>query len=140
MIRITGLGQQAHTDGRKDHLYFSATKWTSMGVGARALTGNHVLTRGGECLDVPNFSPMADSKKLTTAAGIPGVDNQNVITARRRGPNDYKKIGFLKDRSLCQRSDPRETHACQRIGCFWPLYGYARHHALVPSKNIFRNR
>lgn len=27
-----------------------------------------------------------DGKKLTTAAGVPVVDNQNIITAGQRGP------------------------------------------------------
>ena len=62
----------------------------------RALKGNHVLARGGERRDVPNFSPMTDSHKLTTAAGIAVVDNQNIITAGRREPQLLQDNWFLE--------------------------------------------
>ena len=39
---------------------------------------------------------MADSKKLTTAAGIPVVDNQNVMTAGQRGPQLLQDHWFLE--------------------------------------------
>ena len=94
MIRTTGLGsKRKQMDERPSLLLcYKVDKHEHR----RALKGNHVLARGGERLDVPNFSPMADSQKLTTAAGIPVVDNQNVITAGRRGPQLLQDNRFLE--------------------------------------------
>ncbi|WP_137937901.1 catalase [Chitinivorax sp. B] len=39
---------------------------------------------------------MSDNKKLTTAAGCPVVDNQNVITAGPRGPQLLQDVWFLE--------------------------------------------
>ncbi|HEX3498732.1 MAG TPA: catalase [Stellaceae bacterium] len=39
---------------------------------------------------------MTDDKKLTTAAGVPVVDNQNVLTAGPRGPMLLQDIWFLE--------------------------------------------
>ena len=36
------------------------------------------------------------SKKLTTAAGCPVVDNQNVMTAGARGPQLLQDVWFLE--------------------------------------------
>jgi catalase len=41
-------------------------------------------------------SAMTDDKKLTTAAGVPVVDNQNVLTAGPRGPMLLQDIWFLE--------------------------------------------
>jgi catalase len=39
---------------------------------------------------------MSDSKKLTTNAGVPVPDNQNVMTAGRRGPQLLQDVWFLE--------------------------------------------
>ncbi len=39
---------------------------------------------------------MSDDKKLTTNAGCPVVDNQNVLTAGRRGPQLLQDVWFLE--------------------------------------------
>ena len=39
---------------------------------------------------------MKSDKRLTTAAGAPVVDNQNVITAGRRGPMLLQDVWFLE--------------------------------------------
>jgi len=39
---------------------------------------------------------MSNEKKLTTTAGVPVTDNQNVITAGRRGPQLLQDIWFLE--------------------------------------------
>ncbi len=39
---------------------------------------------------------MSDGKKLTTVAGVPVPDNQNVMTAGRRGPQLLQDIWFLE--------------------------------------------
>src|SRR6185437_1858453 len=41
-------------------------------------------------------SAVAEDKKLTTAAGTPVVDNQNVVTAGRRGPMLLQDVWFLE--------------------------------------------
>ncbi|MCK9233442.1 MAG: catalase, partial [Syntrophales bacterium] len=39
---------------------------------------------------------MKKSKKLTTRAGAPVVDNQNVLTAGPRGPQLLQDVWFLE--------------------------------------------
>ena len=39
---------------------------------------------------------MSEMKKLTTAAGVPVVDNQNVMTAGPRGPALLQDVWFLE--------------------------------------------
>ena len=46
---------------------------------------------------------MSDERKLTTTAGVPVPDNQNVMTAGRRGPQLLQDVWFL------ERSSPTST-------------------------------
>ncbi|MBB5018634.1 catalase [Chitinivorax tropicus] len=56
---------------------------------------------------------MSDSKKLTTAAGAPVVDNQNVMTAGPRGPQLLQDVWFLEKLSHFNREviPERRMHA-----------------------------
>jgi catalase len=40
--------------------------------------------------------PMSDEKKLTTNAGCPVADNQNVLTAGSRGPQLLQDVWFIE--------------------------------------------
>lgn len=58
---------------------------------------------------------MEEKTRLTTAAGAPVVDNQNVQTAGPRGPMLLQDVVPREARPLRSRSDPRATHACERL-------------------------
>ena len=55
---------------------------------------------------------MSTGVRLTTAAGAPVVDNQNVQTAGPRGPMLLQDV-VPRARPLRSRSDPRAPHACE---------------------------
>ncbi len=56
---------------------------------------------------------MAEQKKLTTNAGVPVVDNQNVMTAGRRGPMLLQDVWFLEKLAQFDREviPERRMHA-----------------------------
>jgi len=60
-----------------------------------------------------NEKPMKDEKKLTTNAGAPVVDNQNVMTAGKRGPMLLQDVWFLEKLAQFDREviPERRMHA-----------------------------
>ena len=75
---------------------------------------------------------MSDSKNLTTEAGAPVPDNQNVLTAGPRGPMLLQDVWFLEklahfDREVIPErrmhaKGSGEAHARQRFRSFRHLY------------------
>ena len=61
-------------------------------------------------------------KGLTTAAGAPVVDNNNVITAGKRGPMLLQDVWFLEKLAHFDREVIPERHARQRIRRLRHLY------------------
>ena len=79
---------------------------------------------------------MSDKQKLTTNAGAPVPDNQNVMTAGKRGPQLLQDTWFIEklahfDREVNAGTEPRGSapacscktdaacaHRCVLPGCF----------------------
>lgn len=79
-------------------------------------------------------------KGLTTAAGAPVVDNNNVITAGKRGPMLLQDVWFLEKLAHFDREviPERRMHASDRR--LRHLYRHPRHYPLHPRQDLLRGR
>jgi len=55
-----------------------------------------VLTKTLEAIEYQGAATMTDKPKLTTVAGAPVSENQNSMTAGRRGPMLLQDVWFLE--------------------------------------------
>jgi len=80
-------------------------------------------------------------KKLTTNAGAPVVDNQNVMTAGPRGPALLQDIWFLEKLAHFDREviPERRMHA-KGLGRVRRLHCNSRHHPFYQGQDLLRGR
>lgn len=84
---------------------------------------------------------MNDDKKLTTNAGAPVPDNQNVMNAGPRGPALLQDVWYLEKLPHFDREvDTGAAHACQGFRRLWHLYRYQRHYEIHAGENLFAGR
>ena len=79
------------------------------------------------------------NKKLTTVAGAPVPDNQNILTAGPRGPQLLQDVWFLEKLAHFDREviPERRMHA-KGSGAFGTLHGHPRHHPLHARRRSSR--
>ena len=84
---------------------------------------------------------MSTDTKLTTAAGAPVVDNQNVMTAGPRGPLLLQDVWLLEKLAHFDREViPGAAHARQGLRRLRHLHRHARHHEVHAGQDLLPGR